>query len=194
MEFVFYKLKLYFSKHVLVLFVFSLFSVLFVTFVTTKTETSAIQTSSPISTVPEIIPTTTILPTTTLPPVTTTTINLSGVNWEGLRQMEIDSMRQKYGKCGEYHDLAISVGWPEEEWSHLQQVMWRESRCTTDSWNGHDAGLTQINQIHSEWLSQMGWSHPQDMFDPEKNLTFAFRLWETSGWKPWRFSGTTWGD
>jgi site-specific recombinase len=24
--------------------------------------------------------------------------------------------------------------------------------------NGHDYGLTQINQIHEEWLSEMGWT------------------------------------
>lgn len=127
--------------------------------------------------------------TTTLPPVTTTTVNLTGVDWNALRQMEIDSMRQKYGKCGEYHDLAISIGWPEEEWKTLSQVMWRESRCTTDAWNGADAGLMQINRIHTEWAAQMGFTHPDDLFTPENNLYFAYRLWETSGWKPWRFSG-----
>jgi hypothetical protein len=57
-----------------------------------------------------------------------------------------------------------------------------------DAWNGHDAGLTQVNQIHKKWLAEMGWNHPNDMFDPEKNLTFALRLWETSGWKPWKAS------
>jgi hypothetical protein len=127
--------------------------------------------------------------TTTLPPVTTTTINLNGVDWNSLRQMEIESMRQKYGKCGEYHDLAISIGWPEEEWKTLSQVMWRESRCDTAAWNGADAGLMQINRVHTEWASQMGFAHPDDLFTPENNLLFAFRLWETSGWKPWRFSG-----
>lgn len=140
-------------------------------------------TLSPVTTLP---PQTT---TTTLPPVTTTTINLTGVDWNALRQMEIDSMRQKYGKCGEYHDLAISIGWPEEEWDTLSLVMWRESRCQTNSWNGADAGLMQINQIHTEWASQMGFTHPDDLFTPENNLYFALRLWETSGWKPWRFSG-----
>lgn len=147
------------------------------------------------------VPTQIVEPTTTLPViettipttvqttvVTTTTLpDLSGVDFVALA-------RSAYGKCGEYHDLAIKVGWPEEEWPRLQEVIWRESRCTTEAWNGHDAGLTQINQIHSKWLLDFGWSHPNDMFDPEKNLTFALRLWETSGWKPWRFSGTTWGD
>ena len=120
---------------------------------------------------------------TTLPATTTTTIpDLSGVDWVALA-------RETYGKCGEFHDTAISVGWPEEEWENLQHIIWRESRCQVDAWNGADAGLTQINQVHTKWLSDMGWNHPEDMFDAEKNLTFAFRLWEGSGWKPWRFSG-----
>jgi len=147
---------------------------------------------------PEAVPTSTTIisttlppqtTTTTLPPVTTTTINLDGVDWTALRQMEIDSMRQKYGKCGEYHDLAISIGWPEEEWETLSLVMWRESRCQTDAWNGADAGLMQINQVHTEWAAQMGFSHPIDLFTPENNLYFSLRLWQESGWKPWRFSG-----
>ena len=119
----------------------------------------------------------------TLPATTTTTMpDLSGVDWVALAQ-------ETYGKCGEWHDLAMEVGWPEEEWEFLSQVIWRESRCQVDAWNGADAGLTQINKVHRKWLSDMGWNHPEDMFDAEKNLTFAFRLWETSGWKPWRFSG-----
>jgi hypothetical protein len=137
------------------------------------------------TTVPVV--TTVPVPETTSAPTTTTMPDLSGVDWTALA-------REQYGKCGEWHDLAISVGWPEEEWKHLQQVIYRESRCQADAWNGADGGLTQINQIHTKWLSDMGWSHPNDMFDPEKNLTFAFRLWETSGWKPWRFSGSTFGD
>lgn len=130
-------------------------------------------------------PVSTPAPTTTLPATTTTTLpDLSGVDF-------VQLARDTYGKCGEFHDLAIQVGWPEEEWEHLSIVMWRESRCQTDAWNGADGGLTQINQIHSAWLADMGWSHPEDMFDPEKNLTFALRLWETSGWKPWKSSGST---
>lgn len=127
--------------------------------------------------------TTTEAPVATTTSTTTTTLpDLSGVDFVALA-------RTAYGKCGEWHDLAISVGWPEEEWEFLREVIWRESRCQPDAWNGWDAGLTQINQIHTEWLAQMGWNHPEDMFDAEKNLTFAYRLWETSGWRPWRFSG-----
>lgn len=108
--------------------------------------------------------------------------------WNIVYTTHVEEQRTKYGQCGEWHDLALQVGWPPEEWQNLQKIIFRESRCTPDAWNGHDAGLTQINQIHTKWLNQMGFSHPDDMFDPEKNLTFAYRLWSGSGWKPWRFS------
>lgn len=112
--------------------------------------------------------------TTTTVPVTTTTI--------------------KPGKCGEWYSLAMEIGWPEEEWETLSKVMYRESRCQPDAWNGHDAGLMQINQIHKVWLSDFGWTHPDSMFDPRNNLTFALYLWRASGWSPWRFSGFVPGD
>lgn len=140
--------------------------------------------STVIITTPE---TTTVAPeTTTTAPETTTTV---AIDWEAIAQTaaaQIDEARFTWGPCGEWHDLAISIGWPEEEWPTLSKVIWRESRCTIDAWNGHDAGLTQVNQIHKKWLAEMGWNHPNDMFDPEKNLTFAFRLWSGSGWKPWK--------
>lgn len=134
-----------------------------------------------------LVVTTVSVPETTSAPTTTTTMpDLSGVDWVALA-------REQHGKCGEWHNLAISVGWPEEEWKHLQQVIYRESRCQAEAWNGSDGGLTQINRVHTQWLSDMGYKFPDDMFDAEKNLTFAFRLWETSGWRPWKSSGSTFG-
>ena len=114
-----------------------------------------------------------------LPTTTTTIVDLSGVDWTAFA-------RSVHGPCGEFHDMALSVGWTEDEWPILSTVMWRESRCTVDAWNGADAGLTQVNQIHSKWLNEMGMQHPESMFDPVLNLTFARKLWEGSGWKPWR--------
>ncbi len=46
--------------------------------------------------------------------------------------------RGLYGRCGEWHDLAISVGWPETEWSTLSYVLYRESRCNIGSHNKND--------------------------------------------------------
>lgn len=126
------------------------------------------------------------LPTTTSPaPSTTQALDPEALG-NAVEQIVADA-RAKYGPCGEWHDLALSVGWPESEWPRLGYVLYRESRCIPSVWNGADAGLSQINQVHRQWLSDMGWSHPDDMFDPVKNLTFAYRLWTTSGWKPWSF-------
>jgi len=175
------------DKTTLVAFL-SVLSILLITLLTScgnKVESSQPPITVAVTTTVPVVTTVPVSEATSAP--TTTMPDLSGVDWVALA-------REQHGKCGEWHDLAISVGWPEEEWKHLQQVIYRESRCQADAWNGADGGLTQINQIHKEWLSDMGWSHPNDMFDPEKNLTFAFRLWETSGWKPWRFSGSTFGD
>jgi hypothetical protein len=100
-------------------------------------------------------------------------------------------------KCQEWLPLAVEMGWPNktEVLQRLGQVMWKESRCqaiSADSewFNGHDYGLTQINQIHEEWLSEMGWTL-DDMAIPSSNLRFASLLWNSReeagkcGWQPW---------
>jgi hypothetical protein len=151
--------------------------------------------------------TTTTAPPVTAPPFEAPFPDLSQVDWFGFwanveserlkieedrriaRQMEVDEARMLYGICGEWHNMAISVGWPEEEWKHLSQIMQRESNCDPLAWSGSDAGLMQINRIHTEWASTMGWKWPDDLFIAENNLLFALRLWETSGWNPWSFSG-----
>lgn len=89
--------------------------------------------------------------------------------------------------CPQWWDLAVRVGWPLEELPMLDRILWRESRCDPAAWNGHDAGLMQINQIHTEFVAVMGWSWPQDMFQPEPNLRFGLKLWQGKGWEPWGF-------
>ena len=123
-------------------------------------------------------------PPSTTSTTTTTTIPVikSGVN---MTPEEVDAARLLHGQCGEWYDLAISVGWDPSDWEMLSKVIYRESRCTPTADSGPDHGLTQINRIHSEWLSQMGLSHEM-MFDPELNLKFALLLRTSSGWKPWK--------
>ena len=172
-------------------FVFIVFGAL----VATASDNGTIKTS--VSIVPSTTPATTVAPTTTTSTTVVTTTTTIPVDWNAVAasiQLGIDEARGIWGKCGEWHDLAIQVGWPEEEWPRLQEIIWRESRCDPNAWNGADAGLVQINRVHQTWLTDFGWSFPDDMFIPEKNLTFALALWKSSGWKPWRFSGTTWGD
>lgn len=104
----------------------------------------------------------------------------------------IDEQRNLYGECGEWYETAIEAGWQPEEWENLSRIMFRESRCQPDacskSTSGlkcRDAGLMQINQIHTKFIAQLGQSFPDSMLDPSLNLAFARRLYEGSGWKPW---------
>jgi len=95
-------------------------------------------------------------------------------------------------KCGVWFPLAISQGWPDNPiiLKTLDRIMWRESRCTPLADSGPDHGLMQINQIHTKWLDDLGWTH-EDMKDPTANLRFAWLLYsgrETNGqcgWTPW---------
>ena len=96
--------------------------------------------------------------------------------------------------CQEWIPEAIAAGWPADRQilETLMRIIWRESRCQPDAWNGHDAGLTQINQIHTAWIAELGLgNHPDAMFDPARNLKFAWKLYSSReaagkcGWKPW---------
>ena len=95
-------------------------------------------------------------------------------------------------KCGVWLPLAISQGWPDNPvvLKTLDRVMWRESRCTPDADSGPDHGLMQINQIHSDYIDQLGWTH-EGMKDATANLRFAYLLWSgreedgQCGWTPW---------
>ena len=99
--------------------------------------------------------------------------------------------------CQEWVPEAIAAGWPADRQilETLMSIIWRESRCQPDAWNGHDAGLTQINQIHTAWIAELGLgNHPDAMFDPARNLEFAWKLYSSReaagkcGWKPWSIS------
>lgn len=95
--------------------------------------------------------------------------------------------------CLEWAPLALEVGWPLEELPTLLPILWKESRCLPWADSGPDHGLAQVNQIHSEWLAQLGFTH-EDMKDPRKNLSFSFLLWSSReesgkcGWTPWSVS------
>lgn len=165
-----------------------------------------IQTAAPETSTTTVVQTT-VAPTTTEPPVTTSTIpDLSSVDWEALRQQQIHDARVQYGKCGEWHDLAMSVGWPAEEWPTLSYVLYRESRCNIGSHNKTDPmsgsrGLMQVNGYWcrpSKW-SQAGWLQDRgilsvcdDLYNPEINLRAGLAIWiygeekHGCGWRgPW---------
>lgn len=126
--------------------------------------------------------------------------DLSTVDWTQLARLV-------YGKCGEYHDLAISVGWPEAEWPMLSKIMFRESRCNPMSHNKTDptsAGSRGLIQINGSWCLPNRWNPTgylqalgiltdcDGLWDPATNLRAGVALYNYSlakhgnGWVPWR--------
>ena len=103
-------------------------------------------------------------------------------------------------KCGRWMPLAIAQGWPDNPavLKTLDRAMWRESRCQADACSQsdsglkcRDAGLLQVNQLHTSYLNDLGWSFPDDMLNPANNLRFAWLLYSgreangQCGWTPW---------
>ena len=95
-------------------------------------------------------------------------------------------------ECQQWLQTALEAGWPNNRkiLDRLGFVMWRESRCQPEADSGPDHGLTQINQIHTQWITDLGWTL-EDMKDPAKNLRFAWLLYSgreangQCGWTPW---------
>ena len=103
-------------------------------------------------------------------------------------------------KCGVWLPLAIQQGWPDNPTTLkiLARLLWRESRCQADACSQsdsglkcRDAGLLQVNQVHTDYLGDLGWSFPDDMLNPAANLRFAWLLYSgreannQCGWSPW---------
>ena len=101
--------------------------------------------------------------------------------------------------CQEWFPTAISVGWPNnpETLEKLGRLLWKETRCqnvsyTHPSFNGHDHGVAQINEIHRKYVEQLfDMPMEESMSDPTLNLRFAYLLYSDivegggCGWKPW---------
>ena len=98
-------------------------------------------------------------------------------------------------KCQQWLQTALQAGWPNERkiLDRLGFICWRESRGIPDADSGPDHGLMQINQIHTKWINDLGWTHEQ-MKDPLINLRFAWLLYSgreangQCGWTPWSLS------
>lgn len=100
-------------------------------------------------------------------------------------------------KCSEWWGTAASMGWPTDLLPILDEVMWRESRCTPDATNGADHGLVQVNW--STWrplVERMGYTKA-DLYVPAVNLLIGHMIYNTAvahgyqcPWQPWASSGT----
>ena len=142
--------------------------------------------ATPISTT---VPPSTTVSTTSAPPIVqiTTTSTSTTTTTEPLPE----------GKCSEWYESALDVGWPREWLPLMGRIAWAESRCLPDVYGTGALGIMQMQwNAHRHWMAtEFGITTRDDLYDPVTNLTTA--LWlaryaeEHYGcWaQPWYMSG-----
>jgi hypothetical protein len=99
-------------------------------------------------------------------------------------------------KCGQWFDEALEAGWSADQWPILDAIMWRESRCKPEVYNGRGRdrsyGLLQLNmRAHRSWVRPLVDGDFTRLWDPVTNLTVGRALFDKAtdvygcGWKPW---------
>lgn len=97
-------------------------------------------------------------------------------------------------ECAEWYGAAMAAGWTPDLWPQVARVMYRESRCNPDAYNGDDPNggshsLMQVNGIWLDWFLQsksIAWTTAH-LYDPITNLKAARAIYERQGntWKAW---------
>lgn len=103
-----------------------------------------------------------------------------------------------YGSaCEQFSALAVNLGWPADQRTVLESVMFRESRCIPNAVNSKDPnggsrGLMQINGFWTPWLTDAGIiNSAQDLLQADVNLRAALAIYNYGverhgfGWGPW---------
>ena len=129
---------------------------------------------------------------------TESTVNLAGIPAPDQQPIP--------GDCASWFGTAMRAGWTWDTWARLSRVMWRESRCLPDTFNGRHRdrsyGLLQINTKGGLWDKPIAWGYPslkdlcgltarEELLDGFTNLRCGRLLFEVheavygNGWKPW---------
>jgi hypothetical protein len=99
--------------------------------------------------------------------------------------------------CEQFSALAVNLGWPADQRTVLESVMFRESRCIPQSVNSNDPnggsrGLMQINGFWTPWLTDAGIiNQVDDLLQAQTNLLAALAIYNYGvdkhgyGWGPW---------
>ena len=99
--------------------------------------------------------------------------------------------------CEQFSALAINLGWPANQRTVLESVMWRESNCTPNAYNNNDPnggsrGLMQINGFWTPWLIDAGIiTKAENLLQADVNLRAALAIYNYGvnrhgyGWGPW---------
>jgi len=95
--------------------------------------------------------------------------------------------------------LASQAGWPLTEMGTVARIIYRESGCKADAYNGKDTagGSYGLYQINGYWCRPnkywpTGWLQAQgiletcnQLLDPKINTYSALAIWHNSGYGPW---------
>jgi hypothetical protein len=99
--------------------------------------------------------------------------------------------------CEQFSALAVNLGWPADQRTVLESIMFRESRCIPNSVNSKDPnggsrGLMQINGFWTPWLKDAGIiTQASDLLHAETNLLAGLKIYNYGverhgyGWGPW---------
>jgi hypothetical protein len=99
--------------------------------------------------------------------------------------------------CEQFSALAVNLGWPQNERTVLESVMFRESRCIPNAVNSKDPnggsrGLMQINGFWTPWLTDAGIiTSAENLLQADVNLRAALAIYNYGverhgyGWGPW---------
>jgi soluble lytic murein transglycosylase-like protein len=91
----------------------------------------------------------------------------------------------------------VNLGWPADQRTVLESIMWRESNCTPNAINrkdpfGGSRGLLQINGSWHKWLIGKGIiTHKKDLLQAQTNLLAGLEIYNYGidrygyGWGPW---------
>ena len=99
--------------------------------------------------------------------------------------------------CEQFSALAVNLGWPADQRTVLESIMFRESRCIPNAVNSKDPnggsrGLMQINGFWTPWLIDAGIiTSKENLLQADVNLRAALAIYNYGverhgyGWGPW---------
>lgn len=113
------------------------------------------------------------------------------------RSINADGSVTPPGKCSHHYAAAMRAGWSPDQWSKLDVIMWRESRCFPTAYNGRGRddsyGLLQLNmKAHRKWVSPLVGGDLSRLYDAETNLRVGKELFDKAraaygcGFQPWK--------
>jgi hypothetical protein len=139
-----------------------------------------------------------VMPETNVPQATQTTIALAPYLIEPTTTTSSTLFIDPYASaCEQFSALAVNIGWPLDQRTVLESIIYRESRCIPNAINKQDPnggsrGLMQINGFWTPWLIERGIiQHKKDLLQAEVNLRAGLEIYNYGmerygfGWGPW---------